>query len=225
MAQNVVVGIFAVESEAYQAITEVKRDPGDEKNFVVEAVLVKKENGTLKTLDGFDTGVNTTNDTAIGGLCGSLFGILGGPIGVLLGGTYGALIGSVIDADDALDNASIIEQIATKLNDGEVAIIGLTSEEDEAVLDAKMSKFDAIVLRYDAETVADEVERAQELADEMAREAHIEMGKKALEDGKKKIKKWFKAKENELADAAEEKADAAFDNSTLVTSNYTENFD
>ena len=77
--QNIVVGIFEVESEAYQALTQLKQYPGDEKSYVSTAALVKKENGTLRTLDGFDTGSNTADDMAIGGLVGALFGVLGGP--------------------------------------------------------------------------------------------------------------------------------------------------
>ena len=224
MAQNVVVSIFEVESEAFQAITEVKQNPGDKQNFVIEAVLVKKENGALRTLDAFDTGVTTMNDTAIGGICGSLFGILGGPIGVLLGGAYGALIGSVVDADDALDNASILEEIAKKLNDGEVAIIGLTSEEDESVIDAKLAKFKVTVLRYDAEAVAEEVDKAQELEDAMARQARSELRKKKMAEGKEKVKEWFKSEDDKYEEAAEEKAEVAFEK-TPVGPSTDENYD
>ena len=65
------------------------------------------------------------DDTAVGGMIGALFGILGGPIGVLLGGSYGALIGSALDAGDAIDQASLLEQIAEKMepmNSGHLCI-------------------------------------------------------------------------------------------------------
>ena len=122
MAQNIVVSLFPVESEGYQALTELKQNPGGESSYVSAAALVKKENGTFRTLDGFDTGSQTMDDMAIGGLVGALFGILGGPIGILLGGSYGALIGSAFDTDDALMGASMLEQIADKMVDGEVAV-------------------------------------------------------------------------------------------------------
>ena len=184
MAQNVVVSIFEVESEAYQALSELKRYPGDEQSFVVQAVLVKKDNSLLRTLDGFDTGANTMDDTAVGGMIGALFGILGGPLGVLLGGSYGALMGSAFDTGDALDNACMIEQIAGKLTDGDVAIIALTSEESEALLDSKLSKFKTITARFDAAVVAAEVEEAQKLEKELARQA-----RKELRDEKKAARK------------------------------------
>ena len=43
MAQNIVVGLFEVESEAYQALTELKQNPGDEKSYVSTAALVKND--------------------------------------------------------------------------------------------------------------------------------------------------------------------------------------
>ena len=101
MAQNIFVGLFRVESEAYQALTEFKKTPGDNKSYLSEAVLVKKENGIIVKLDGFDTGSDTADDLVTGGVVGALFGVLGGPIGVLLGGSYGMLVGAVVDEDDA----------------------------------------------------------------------------------------------------------------------------
>lgn len=184
MAQNIIVGIFSVESEAYQAMTELKQDPAGDRSLLVEAALVKKENGVLRVVDGFDTGANTSDDIAIGGLIGGLFGILGGPIGILLGGSFGALLGSALDTGDALDNASMIEQIADKMVEGEVAIIGLANEENEAVLDEKLGKYDTIIARFDAAVVAAEVEEAEEMADEMARQA-----RKQLRDEKKAARK------------------------------------
>ena len=187
MAQNVVVSIFEVESEAYQALTELKKYPGDDLSFVTQAVLIKKENGVLRTMDGFDTGANTMDDMAIGGLVGALFGILGGPIGVLLGGSYGALIGSTVDSGDALDNACMIEQIAGKLDDGDVAIIALASEEKEEILDNKLGRFKTIIARFDAAVVAAEVEEAQKMAAEMARQARQELRNEKKAARKEKV--------------------------------------
>ena len=191
MKQNILVCLFEVESEAYQALTELKQDPGSDISYLSTAALVKKENGVLRMLDGFDTGSNTMDDTAMGGLIGALFGVLGGPLGILLGGSYGMLVGSTLDTDDALMNASMLEQIAAKMVDGEVAIIGLAFEEDESVLDTKLGKFKAMIIRFDAATVAAEVDEAQRLQDEMARQARQDLRdeKKAARKEKKEEKK------------------------------------
>ena len=184
MAQNIIVGLFEVESEAFQALTELKQNPGSELSYLTAAALVKKENGIVRTLDSFDTGSHTTDDMAIGGLVGALIGVLGGPIGVFLGGSYGALVGSVVDTDDAMYGVSLLEQTAAKMDDGDIAIIGLAFEENEAILDQKLGKFKTVIARFDAATVAAEVEEAQMLADEMARQA-----RKVLRDEKKEARK------------------------------------
>lgn len=209
MAQNVIVGLFEVESEAYQALTQLKQYPGDERSYVSSAILVKKENGVLRTLDGFDTGVNTTDDMAVGGLVGALFGILGGPIGVLLGGSYGMLIGSAFDTDDALMNASMLEQIAGKMVDGEVAIIGLAFEEEESILDQKLSRFNTTIARFDAAAVASEVEESLALQEEMARQA-----RKELRDEKKAERKEKRDEKKAKLSADWEGFKARFQNKT-----------
>ena len=184
MAQNIVVSLFKVESEAYQAMTQLKQYPGDEKSYVAAAALVKKENGTMHTLDAFDTGANTADDMAVGGLVGALFGILGGPIGILLCGSAGILVGSAFDADDSVMNVSMLEQIAGMMVENEVAIVGLAYEEDEAILDQKLSGFNIIIARFDAAAVAEEVDEARMLEEEMARQA-----RKELRDEKKAARK------------------------------------
>ena len=154
----------------------------------MQAVLVKKEGGVVSMKDGFDTGVNTRNDKVFGGMVGALVGVLGGPIGVLLGGSYGALVGAAVDTADAVNNASLIEQIAGKMVDDEVAIIApLAVEEEEATLDAKLSKYKGVIARFDAAVVAAEVDEAQMMADEMARQARAELRKEKKASFKQKI--------------------------------------
>lgn len=187
MAQNVVVGLFEVESEAFQAITELKQNPGVKNSFMTQAALFKKEGGSIKILESFDTGMDTGDDIAIGGLVGGLIGILGGPIGVLLGGSYGALIGAIVDSGDAVDDASMIEQIALKMGDGDVAIIGLANEEDESIIDGKLGKFQTTILRFDAAVVAVEVEEARRMAAEMSRQARKELRDEKKAERKQKI--------------------------------------
>ena len=196
MAQNIIVSLYEVESEAFQVMTELKQNPGNEASYLTGAALVKKENGVLRTLDAFDTGAQTSDDMAIGGLVGALVGVLGGPIGVLLGGSYGMLVGSVVDTDDAVQGVSLIEQTALKMEDGEIAIIGLAFEEDEAVLDAKLGKYKATIARFDAAAVAVEVEEAQAMAKEMARQA-----RKELRDEKKAERKEKRAEKKEKLSA------------------------
>lgn len=181
MEKNVLVALFKVESESYQALAEMRQAPGSGSYLVSSAALVKKENGKCQVLDGFDTGAKTTNDTAKGGLIGMAVGILGGPIGMLLGATYGSLIGLTLDSVDAEQGASMLEKIANKLDDGMLAIIALTEEETPDALDSKLSAFDTMIARFDAEAVAKEVEKANEVEAEMARLARMELRKEQRE--------------------------------------------
>ena len=97
------------------------------------------------------------------------------------------LVGSVIDTDDAIAGVSMLEQIAKKLENDEVAVIALAFEEDEAILDQKLSAFKTIIARFDAGDVAAEVEEAQMMEAEMARLARKELREEKKEARKAKI--------------------------------------
>lgn len=122
----------------------------------------------------------------VGGL-GSLVGVLGGPIGVLLMGSYGLMAGSMINAGDAIVDASLMEAVANKMQDGTVALIVLAEEEDEAVIDGKLSGLKAEILRYDAAVIAEEVAEARRMQIEMERQALVELRKTKKAEYKAKV--------------------------------------
>ena len=101
------------------------------------------------------------------------------------------LVGSAMDAGDAVYGVSLLEQAASKMQDGDIAIIGLAFEENEEFLDQKPGKFKTTIARFDAATVAAEVEEAQKMAVEMARQARKELRdeKKAALKEKREEKK------------------------------------
>lgn len=185
--EKIISALFKVESEGYQALTELKNAPVADNYVVSQAVLVKKENGRIRTLDAFDTGLETGNDTLTGGLIGGLVGILGGPIGMLLGGSLGALTGSAIDTGDAIQNATLIEKITDQFVDGEVVLIALEQEAEEGAAQKMLSKFDVTIVEDDAAEVAEEVERAMEAQLEMERQARAKLREAKKEDFKKNI--------------------------------------
>jgi uncharacterized membrane protein len=127
----------------------------------------------------------------LGGLLGGLFGILGGPVGVLLMGSYGALAGSVVDTGDALDSATVLEKVAEKLVDGEVALVMLVEEINEEEIDNQLKGFKVTIARFDAAVVAEEVEQAAEAQKEMERLARKELraSKKEARKDKREAKK------------------------------------
>lgn len=169
--ENIVTILFDVESAAYQAFSELKRLPVGGSYVISQMGLIKVQNERPAMLDGFDSGKDTSDDTLMGGLIGSLIGILGGPLGILWGGSMGALVGMAADADDAVKNASMLERVSAKMQDGQTLITALVQETDEAEFDGKVSKFNTTILRFDAAVIAEEVEKAAELQREMAKDA------------------------------------------------------
>lgn len=194
--KKVISAVFKVESEGYQALSELRNAPTNDGFEVSEAFLIKKGQNDLKVLDSFDTGAESLDDMAIGGLLGTFVGIMGGPIGMLLGGSYGMLVGSVMDEADILDNTSIIERVSTQIMEGEVAVITLVNETEEGSVEKKLSAFtDVDVIAEDAEEIAEEINYAEKVEREMAKEARKKLfeekkaaHKLALEEGHAKIK-------------------------------------
>ena len=169
MQKNVVVTVFPVESEAFQAFTELRGKIEGEKYTVAEAVLLKNENGVVSGKDSF--GIAPTGAGQAGGFAlGSLLGILGGPLGVMLGGLSGALLGGTADLVETEGTLSAVEVMANKLYEGETAIVALV-EEEEPAYDAAFANFQCAIVRYDAADVLADVERAAEIQKEMEKEA------------------------------------------------------
>lgn len=181
---NIIAAIFDVESEGYQAMTQLSRTPIIEETSILQMVLVKRENGTLKVCDSYDSGTHTTDDTLLGGLLGGLVGVLGGPVGMLLMGSYGALVGSLVDTGDALDTQTLMERVADKLQDGDVALIMLAEEINEEEVDNALKGFKVTIARFDAAAIANEVEMIEDSQKEKER-----LDRKKLREAKKEERK------------------------------------
>lgn len=165
---NIVGAMFAAESEAREAMAALAATPKINGTTIFQMTLMKRKNGELKVCDNFTSEYLTSNDTVKGGLIGGLIGILGGPLGVLLGGATGALVGKAVDADDKIDSKTLIAQAAQKLEEGDMALIMMVDETDEAILDHMLVKYNTLIIRYDADTIAKEVEAAEKRAKELA---------------------------------------------------------
>ena len=198
MNENLVLVNYKVESEAYQALSGLKRDAANANYTISQAVIVKRENGQLNTMDGFINGKDANDDTLTGSLIGGLVGILGGPIGILLGGSVGMLIGGAVDASGIAKDASLLEKAGDSIAEGETAIILLAQEEYETALTAKLNDFDVTITRFDAAEVAAEVEHAREVERQMAketreklREEKTEAFKETVAKKSEELKNWF----------------------------------
>lgn len=168
---NIVGALFEKESEAREAMAALTENPRLNGTTIYQISLVKRTDGVLKLCDNFVSEYLNAGDTLKGGLVGGLIGILTGPIGMLLGGAAGALVGKAGALDKKDDSAALIEQAAQKLGEGDIALIALADETNEEVLDHAMVKFNTVVIRYDAEVIAKELEEAEKMEEEMARQA------------------------------------------------------
>ena len=196
--ENVVLANYKVESEAYQALSELKRDTANANYTISQAMIVKRASGKLNVMDGFINGITTGDDTWMGGLLGGLIGILGGPIGVLLGGSVGMLVGGAVDAGEMAGDTSLLEKAGDSIADGETAVILLAQEEYETALTAKLNDFDVSITRLDAAEVAAEVEHAKEMERQMAKETReklraerSEAFKETVAKKSEELKNWF----------------------------------
>lgn len=189
MKENLILANYKVESEAYQALSELRRETSNANYTISQAVIVKKENDKLAVMDGFVNGTTAGDDTWKGGLIGSLVGILGGPLGVLLGGSMGMLLGGAVDAGDLADSASLLEKAGDSVLNGETAIILLAQEDYETALTAKLNRFEVSITRFDAAEVAAEVEHAREIEKQMAKEAREKMREARNEEFKETVAK------------------------------------
>ncbi|MGN1387893.1 MAG: DUF1269 domain-containing protein [Bacillus sp. (in: firmicutes)] len=177
--ENVVVSYFDVESEAFQALSELKRlSTFDEKITFSQVALIKRIDGVITVKDGFDTGERTNDDTILGGIIGSVVGILGGPIGVLLGLGVGATIGIVVDSTDAEDEVSLIDSVASRLKDGDVAIIAVVQEATYESYDRTLAPFKATTVRYDASAIREEVDHAREVEKQLEKQTKEKLKEK-----------------------------------------------
>ncbi|MBR1628686.1 MAG: DUF1269 domain-containing protein [Lachnospiraceae bacterium] len=186
--QNVIAAIFEIESEGYQALNVLSKSPVTESATILQMALIKKEGQGVTLCDSFDSGVHTQDDTLIGGLVGGLLGIMGGPIGMLLMGSYGALAGSLLDAEDAIEDASLMEAVTEKLQDGTTAIVALADESDESDIDDRLSGFKVEILRFDAAVISAQVEEAQKMQREMERQTRERMRATKKEEFHKDLK-------------------------------------
>lgn len=169
--ENVVVSIFRIESEAFQAFSELKQFGQTKNTKLAQVSIVKAENGVINVKDSFDLMNSVGNDYFKGGLIGSLVGVLGGPLGVLLGFAAGGTIGASIGSDKELANSALITTVSENLTNGEVAIIALVQENDESVLNAIFEKYQTHIARWDVATVSAEVESALQIQQDIAHQA------------------------------------------------------
>ena len=197
MKKNVVITIFDVESEAFQAFNELRTKIAGSGYSAPEASLIRNKGGNIDVLDGYSTDTTAGDGTAMGMVVGSLIGILGGPIGVILGAGVGAYAGSTSDADKAIDAVNAVAVVSSKLFEGETAIVALV-EEDEPAFDAVFAAYKTTAIRYDAEDVAKEAEELRKLEEQVSEDVANEIKAQRKAEREEKAKKDFEEYEESV---------------------------
>lgn len=187
--ENVIAVLFKNESDGYQLITELRNTPKAEQALILQMALVKRDESGLSVSDSYDGIGGNATGALVGGLTGSLIGVLGGPIGMMLMGYAGVVAGSMADVGGSVSGAALLEIVADKLVDGDIALLILAEEEDEAYLDEKAGRFPAEIVRFDALDVEAEVEEAVLMNLEMARQAREQLRETRREDLRSKLQK------------------------------------
>lgn len=186
--ENVVLSFFKVESEAYQALSELKRTHTSQKDFVLsQVVLLKKVDGEIITKDSFNTGSQTSDDTLLGGLIGGALGLLGGPIGILLGMGIGAGFGSLLDMNDAKEEDGMLYTVSTRMKDGDIALIAVIQEESETSYNEIINQFNTVIVRYRASVIQEELDHARKIQKELEHEAKARMKEQRSKERREKI--------------------------------------
>lgn len=190
---DVLVSIFDVESEAFQAFSELKGFKQDDHTQIAQIALVKNDAGKITIKDSVDFDDTSRDYATIGGIVGGLIGIISGPIGVIIGYGIGSLAGAASGSmADTTDN-NLIEDVASKLLDGEVAVIALVHEEDESILNHVFAPYKTNIMRWDAVTVAREVELAGKVQEDLYDKVQEDMNERRVEH--------LKEQGNDFADA------------------------
>ncbi|ASK26640.1 hypothetical protein BG910_01785 [Neisseria chenwenguii] len=182
MKRNIIATLFNNQPQAFQAFSELKAYKQTSDTVIVQALLLKKENGVITQIDNHDFDAEISNKALAGGLIGSAVGVLGGPFGMLLGGSLGALFGTQIGATETLGEVGLLYSTVEKMQDGDTVILVLALEKDESTLDAFFGQYDTVTARWDLQAVQDTVaDKLKAEIDAQNIEQSAEKAKKAQE--------------------------------------------
>ena len=184
--ENVLIIYFNVESEGYQAFSEISHSAfsKDKSTIVEQASLIKRENGNIIAKEVLHNGKERNEDIIVGSIIGGFLGVLAGPLGVLLGMGVGATLTSLTFDDDE-ENTGLIHSVTSRLQDNDIAILAVVQEENEAILDEFFAKFDTTIVRYDAHVIEEEIEYAEKLQKDLVHQARVQMRQERSEERKR----------------------------------------
>jgi len=161
--KNVLIITFPDPSGAFQALSQIKGEPG----VAGAAVIERTAGGEVRVADSFTPTVGA--GTAVGGVVGALIGVLAGPLGVLLGWSTGIVAGAAYDTGEAADADDGLTELSSRIPAGGNALLAEMTETSHAIAD-DIARGGSIT-RIPVAEVEAEVAAAQEAARKAAKEA------------------------------------------------------
>ena len=163
MSKRVIIMNFDVESQAYQAFSELKRLHTERQIKGEQMAVVTHTNDGAHQFKINDFLDFTGNDhTSKSSFIGMMIGILGGPLGILLGWFAGSMIGATQDAKEIRNAQSVFEYMTNKIADGQTGLVLIADEEDNRPLNRLiMNELGGEITRLDYEEVEQELEKAK----------------------------------------------------------------
>jgi|SRR5271157_2711629 len=144
--EKMVVIVFENQPTAFEGFGILRQLDREGEISVYEAQIVAKEpGGGVRVIDNPE--ISSYGMTIGGTVLGALVGLLGGPVGALVGASAGALIGSIGDAKEAGLTDEFVNDIATALTPGKVAVVADIAEEWVTPLDTRMERVGGVVFR------------------------------------------------------------------------------
>jgi uncharacterized membrane protein len=161
--KNVLIITFPDPSRAFQALSELKGQPG----VVSAAVVERSADGKVQVADNYTpmVGVGTVGVGAVG----ALIGLIAGPLGMLLGWSSGTIAGATFDTVEAADADDGLTELSRRIPAGGNALLVEMTETSHAIAD-DIAK-DGSITRIPTVEVEAEVRSAQDAARTAAKEA------------------------------------------------------
>ncbi|MDA9470362.1 DUF1269 domain-containing protein [Enterococcus sp. 5H] len=168
MSKRVIITHFEVESQAYQAFSEIKKLYAERQIKGEQMAVVTHVNDgahQFKIDDFLDFTGN--NHTAKSSMIGMLVGILGGPLGILLGWFAGSIFGASQDAKEIQGAQTVFEHVTKQIGEGETGLILIAEEDDNRPLNQLiMNELGGEITRLDFDDVEKEITDAKDVEKE-----------------------------------------------------------
>lgn len=168
MSKRVIIMHFEVESQAYQAFSEIKKLYAEKQIKGEQMAVVTHVNDGVhqfKIDDFLDFTGN--NHTAKSSMIGMLVGILGGPLGILLGWFAGSIFGASQDAKEIQGAQTVFEHVTKQIGEGETGLILIAEEDDNRPLNQLiMNELGGEITRLNFDDVEKEITDAKDVEKE-----------------------------------------------------------